>query len=398
MMKIALISLFDTNLGEELIKDCAKYLIERAAKENGLEIEVTVQNLFPREERFPSFARFRRNLERSRILLAKKFFPALEPFLCFVEELIGILKWHFEQKNNPEIKNYYTNIAKSSDIVVTAGGGFLSHLNLNLWAPFYALLCACEEQNTPVYVNCIGIERPSGAFSLLFKNILNKKCIKHMTVRDDIKTALKYCKTRQKCALAGDSALWVSECYGIQKADSSIIGVNVIRSGIFQFNGGKLSPFAVKKAYIGVINRLLERGYQIELFTNGLAADKEFAKELLDESNLNGNPKYLAPCPKTGENLAKRISTYKAVIGARMHCAIGAAALDIPFVEVFWKEKQRYFAKLLEREGWFFSQEEFLDSDYVIDLIEKAMEQGYNREVISRLKKLAYENLITHLF
>lgn len=53
MMKIALISLFDTNLGEELIKDCAKYLIERAAKENGLEIEVTVQNLFPREERFP---------------------------------------------------------------------------------------------------------------------------------------------------------------------------------------------------------------------------------------------------------------------------------------------------------------------------------------------------------
>ena len=77
MIKIALISLFDTNLGEELIKDCAKYLIERAAKENGLEIEVTVQNLFPREERFPSFTRFRRNLERSRILLAKKFFPAL---------------------------------------------------------------------------------------------------------------------------------------------------------------------------------------------------------------------------------------------------------------------------------------------------------------------------------
>ena len=399
-MKIALVSFFDTNLGEELIKDCTRFLIEKAAAKKGIKTEIEIFSLFPDENRFREFFIFRRNLACTTYLIFKKFkLPEfLKPAFRFIEELTAILKWHFRQKSDAKVREYYENIAKSADVVLTSGGAVLSDFKLNLWAPFYALLCASERLKVPVYINCIGVERPSAAFSALFKNIFSKKCIKHITVRDDIKTALKFCSKKAHCKLAGDPALWSGECYGIRRSDSGTVGINVIREGIFLDNDGHLKPEDVKRAYINIINSLISRGYRVQLFTNGLWLDENFAKVILNESNLNGNPVALAPCPKNGAELAKNISSYHAIIGARMHCAIAAVSLDIPCVEVLWKPKQVHFARLINRSEWFFTQKQFLDAEFVADLMEKAILQGYDREIISRLKKLAYENLMTHLF
>lgn len=399
-MKIALISLFDTNLGEELIKDCAEFLIKKAAAQKNKAVETEIHSLFPNGERFEDLNRFRSCLNRTIRLIFWKFnLPEfLKPAFVFCAETAAILKWHFQQKNDPKIKNYCEKIAKSADIVVTAGGGFLSHFDLNIWAPFYALLCACERAKTPVYMNCMGIEKPSAAFSLLFRVIFSKKCIKHATIRDDIKTALKYVKNKHHCELAGDPALWAAECYGIQKHDSETIGVNIVREGLFLENGGSLSPDEAKNAYVNIVNELISRGYKVRLFTNGLKADEEMAQKVLKSSNLVQNPNALAKCPQTGRQLAETISTCKAIIGTRMHCAIAAVSEDIPCVEVLWKPKQVHFARLINRSGWFFTQKEFQDAKFVVNLLETAINEGYDRKIISNLKNLAYDNLEKHLF
>ena len=220
---------------------------------------------------------------------------------------------------------------------------------------------ACEREKTHLYMNCMGIEKPSAAFSLLFRVIFSKKCIKHATIRDDIKTALKYAKNKHHCKLAGDPALWVFECYGIQKPHSDTVGVNIIREGIFLENDGIISPQEAKNAYINIVNELILRGYKVLIFTNGLRADENLAQKVLEGSNLKNDPKALAKRPKTGKELAKIISSCKAIIGTRMHCAIAAVSMDIPCIEVIWKPKQVHFAGLINRSGWFFSVQETFD-------------------------------------
>ena len=399
-MKIALISFFDTNLGEELIQDCAKFLIKKAAAQKYADIELKIHGLFPFKERLPELNIFRRNIELTSYFIFKKcgFLRFLEPVFTFTGEFAAILKWHFQQQSDERIKTYYDEIAQSADVVVSAGGGFLSHFDLNLWAPFYGLLCACERNKTPLYINCLGVETPSAAFSLLFRSIFSKKCIKHVTIRDNIQTAQKFCSKKVQCKLAGDSALWSGECYGIRRSDSGTVGVNIIREGIFLDNNGSLTPAQVKNAYINLVNTLLARGFDVQLFTNGLYSDEELAKKVQEESNLKKSPNGLAPCPKTGFELAKTISNYHAIIGARMHCAIAAVSLDIPCIEVLWKPKQVHFAQLINRSGWFFAQEKFLDSEYVADLLEKAIEQGYNREIVDDLRSRTLENIQENLF
>lgn len=399
-MKITLVAFFDTNLGEMLIQDSTVFLIKRAAEETDIDAEISIHGLFWCEDNMYDFKSFRRKIARTGNLIVKKLnLPdSLRPVIVFFEEAFAILNWHFQTRTNPEVIEYYKNIVTSADIVVTAGGGILSHFNLNVWAPFYALLTACEKAKTPLYINCIGIEKPSSAFSLFFRFLFSKKCIKHITVRDDIKTAQKHCPKRVGCQLAGDPALWISECYGIEKSQSEIIGINVIRPDIFLDNDGKLTPDEVKTAYINIINNLLSRGYNVQLFTNGTKRDEDFAKILLDQSNLSGNLDFLAPCPKTGQDLVKTISSYRGIVGARMHCAIAAVSLDIPCIEVLWKPKQVHFARLINRTEWFFPENMFQDADFVIDLLEKALGQGYDRDVVENLKNKALENIRDYLF
>ena len=65
---------------------------------------------------------------------------------------------------------------------------------------------------------------------------------------------------------------------------------------------------------------------------------------------------------------------------------------------MLWKPKQVHFAQLINRSGWFFAQEKFLDSEYVADLLEKAIEQGYNREIVDDLRSRTLENIQENLF
>ena len=165
--------------------------------------------------------------------------------------------------------------------------------------------------------------------------------------------------------------------YNIQRiTKKKKVGVNLIRKNIYQsYKEGFVSEENMLKFYEEIIRELESRGYDWELFCNGMECDYSVGLELLEKMNLPQNK--LAPLPKTGKELASLISGYKCVFGARLHACITSFSFGIPVVGLLWDNKLDFFSKTMDIRN-FFIEIDGLNGKNVVDKMERAMLHTYD--------------------
>lgn len=386
--KVVIVGLENLNLGDRIIEDTCKYLV----KEINPDFKIKIMNLFPPEDILNQFE--------------DKYSQALDciqskNYNDFLSQLLLFWEWYkFQKKGSPAYEYYETNLKKSK-MVIIAGGGLIKYSRENFWNALYSIISYCNKARIHVYFNAIGVEGfdSKNFYCQLLKYSLNKKCVKLITTRDDIETLKKYFNKKDAASQVGDPALWAQECYKLEGiAKNDIIGIGLIRGKIFSDYGIDFSQEQIQNCYIALIKNLEQRGYRWQLFSNGLKSDYRMGKDILECLGLPVEEKYLAPRPVKPKSLVTRIAGYKAVIAARLHANIVAAAYNVPSVGFVWNDKLKFFGEQLGCGDRFLDKEDFSNPEIVINQLEKAIETGYDTNKIMQLKSSTKESLKAFIY
>lgn len=361
-MKLALCYLKVTNLGDLVIYDTAHYLVGRILRDLGRD-DVEIVPVDIGLEGATLGGRLRRGFVKSMIGLARGMVRGVKRCIPGT----WFLRWQWRRL--PAYRRYALCERPKlldADLIVFAGGGLVKFHRQNYHFFVDDITALAEVRGVPVLFNAVGIEgydAGNGECRLL-KRALNRPCVKAITTRDDIAMLRdSYVENpaidvRAVC----DPAFWTAETYGVRRCAKTprTIGLNVIRPEIFAEYGQGVSRGRLTRLYAEVVGSLVSKGWHVELFSNGVAADSDFIGHLFSSCpQLKGNPLVSAAFPATAEEFVRTIAGYERFMAVRLHSSIVGTVLGIPNVSLVWNRKQPFFGKqvgmlanYIERDGF----------------------------------------------
>lgn len=332
-----------TNYGDPIIADCAKYILEQVAAEDGRSVEVSIVDVYTKNVDW-----LQRKLD------------------C-------------------------------ADALVFPGGG-MNSVKFNKRVAGILDRVSCRN-DIDVYFNAIGINRLRADRNneKLLIDLFSRPQVRQVTTRGDLNRLCSHLIRWDKSYLGAptlviDPAIWANNAYGISKAESNTVGLGLIRPEIFEANDGALSVDDVALMYKGLIAEMDRRGIEWQFFTNGMEKDYSFGLLLVEELGLDKD-RYLGENVKDSRGLIERIASYKAVIASRMHANIIATSLDVPSIGLVWNDKMNLFAETVGCQDRYVSGHDLLNSSLVIDKLEQALAEGYDAEQIENMKQLTIKTL-----
>lgn len=271
---------------------------------------------------------------------------------------------------------------EKSDAVIFSGGSF-KYGTQDVWVQYSTIIDYANEHNIPVMFNAMNVQKyDEGNFKCRYlKKHLNKPCVKYFSSRDGQagvdRLKSDYVEKEIRVLPAADPAFWIPETYHVARNEkSNTIGINVISPDIFLRYGGKLQPEDVKEAYIVLINRLKEKNFKWQIFTNGMQVDNIFALEIAKICNAKEDEIHI---PKSDIELASMEANYMAVFGSRLHSMICAYSLGVPVAGFIWDEKITHFAEMAKLETVFLAENE-VNGEAMFNVLMKAVQTEDNPE------------------
>ena len=344
-IKILLAGLMmSSNLGDGVISDCVKYLVRKATKENKIKnLKITTRDI--------------KNQRTSKDLAA----------------------------------------VRNSDAVIFTGGGMIKYQVENLPVAMDRFVSRAEHYGIPVYFNSVGVEGydEQDENCRLLCDMLSRYCVKGITCRDYAEFLNEhYLKNDIKSCRVSDPAVWTAQAYDIQRdAESQVIGLGVARADLFTDYGIDYTKEDLLNLWKSIIDALDNKGVKWKLFTNGTPRDEKFLVELAEYIGKAKNLEEIAvKKPETPQELVENISKFKGIVACRMHANIVAYSLDIPCVGLVWNDKLTAFAQNVGIAHRFIKPHEF-KSDLILNLLEDAIETGYDQQIKEKELSSAYESL-----
>ena len=367
--KIALFSLDNiSNTGDELLGVTTEWLIKRSASWNIIKAQFTPL--------------------KDKTLIGKIKSVLLKPYLSVIYRT-GIyrngksLDFYYRSVYN----SYFKKIIADADAVMLSVG-MLKFATQESSYFFDMITRECQRKDIPVMMSAMSIAKPDRndwRYHQLVRAI-NRECVKSITARDgnDGLVLLRdfYIKNSNiRTDYVGDPALCIPDVYQVNKdLRGGVIGINLVRKDIYADYGEQtFTPTQLLNLYKGIIEELNKRGYEWELFCNGMPEDYAVGVELLQTLGLPANK--LRRAPHTGKDLVNNISKYKAVFGARLHACITSVSLGVPVAGLLWDKKLHYFSKTMGIRH-LFSEGTDLKAAIIVDKLEAAMK--YDLDIINR--------------
>lgn len=405
MIKIVLIGLlYDTNLGDPLLFDCTRYLLNKVLPQ----AEVVCVDLYGRihdQER----SRIESNQQKQdglKLHIAGYYHILNRELAKFLQFTIGdvttkfMISTHAFNKRKSELKEKYLHYFDSSDLIIIVGAGTIKYDVRLDFGPYYQMIVRCaKELGVPVLINAAGIESRydhSDIRCRRFSKVLSNDIIKVITTRDNIDELRKYIKNDSTIVdKICDPGIWASDTFGIDRNnETKIVGIGVITPKRFvEFKTGFTDG-----QYISTIKQIihmLERNnVEWKLFTNGDSDDNQFAFTICKEMDLDSKTDLYIP--ESPRELVEIISSFKAVITSRLHSCIIAYSLEIPFVAVSWNRKVDYFAANIgcpERVISSYAE----NTEQILHKLYRAIEEGYDLNLKGQLVRSSIINLKDHL-
>lgn len=371
---VGLLYLKVNNLGDVVIYDTTKYIIKDILNKKNINYKIKGIDI---GDNF---------LDTISINKKREFYNNILTFLLdFLEKTIGkfinidkyifIKRWH-ATKEYLLIKKRVIPKLKKLDVIVFCGGGLIKYHKQQFHLIINEVTKYANKHNIPIIFNAVGIEGYDeyDVRCQILKKAINRKCVRYISTRDDLKL-LRKMYDKKDAVLVNDPAFFCKEAYQVNKKDSNIIGINVIRPEIFKDYLYDVNTDILIKMFSEVVIELKKKNYDVRLFTNGAIRDQKFINKIItyinDDEITNG---IVVRRPVTSKQLINNIKNYKLVIGTRLHSNIIAYSLGIPIIGIVWNVKQLLFAKLNNCEEYFITKDNF-NSNYIVKLVDKAFKK-----------------------
>ena len=381
-MKISFVGLYEeSNLGDPVIAQCTEWLF---SKQLGNKAYTVNRVTLDYGQRHPSGLLYK---------AIKKFAKTLH--LSPLREKISRKQiWRTDL-------NYFSSSFRDSAYIVVVGGGLIKYKYQYFWLHLPAILHTAQKLGIPVFFNALGVEGFEKSNECLFlKESLHKDCLKRITIRDDYSLFFKkYLDSKPfvPSKEIADPAVWAKDAFSntlkkISNVPTNIIGLGIARGEIFKDNGISLSKEKVKHFYTSIGKILTQSNYSVQIFTNGLKADNEFAKEIFTELQSEGISLEKPLLPSNKEELVHTIGTFKAVIATRLHSCIIAYSLNKPAIGIVWNEKLALWGNKIGAPQNFLTATEWNEST-VLSRLEKALATSYNENIRQELKESVFSDI-----
>ena len=368
--KVALLGLWDvSNYGDPVLAFCTKNLLTNSFGGLGA-IDIVEVSLKP----------------VLKISLCRR---VIEASFCRFARIFGV-----EQKIRMiimvhRVTEYYSKILRNFDAIVFAGGGIIKYRIEIFDYIIESILKIAKAKGIPVALNAVGIEGYDSTDErcMELKKHLNSPILKYISTRDDLQTLTKdYLdgNTRTLCERVADPAVWSAECFGTHRDESSnVVGIGVARGDIFKDYGRNFTAGEMINLYEKMVYSFLNKGFRVELFTNGLNLDNEFLEKVMARLSNTGVKKRI---PVSAKELVETIASYRAIVTTRMHAGIIAYSLDIPAIGLVWNDKIKFFWTCAGHPENCVDVES-LTSNNVTEALENAIKKGYNQEYKQKYRK-----------
>lgn len=294
----------------------------------------------------------------------------------------------------------YSHI-EGSDLIIFVGGGILKYKYQKFYYYIDKITRMAEMNNIPVIFNAVGVEDydESNANCKLLQEAINRKCVKQITTRDDLELLQsKYLYNGNISCKVADPAVWTSDVFKVQKkVNTNLIGLGVIREGIFKSNGINVGFDELVILWKNVIDELESQNIKWEVFTTGWPSDMKFAINFMKAIGRECDIlKHVRPEPKSAKELVNNISRYKSIIAGRLHANIIAYSLNIPAIGLVWNDKCRFWGENIGFPQRYFESNN-LDGRLIVKECIDAMQNGYKEYTREPYKMSVYNSLKRYL-
>lgn len=282
---------------------------------------------------------------------------------------------------------------EAADAVVIGGGNLFQDDDLNFPLKVGAALDCVKRSGKPLAIYAVGTSRDWSPQARQLFGRLEESQLVHVSVRDTIASRnwFGHFPTGPHARILPDPGLLVREIVSSHaleplKAEDRAIGICVTDPLILRRHSGHGSqgiPFRHIEDYHRLLSMMLEAGYRICLFTNGAQEDQAFARRILSGDGLAGQIDsgnlYLAPRPKTPEELIHIIASTQVILAHRLHACIAAYSLGVPQVGLGWDPKVDGFFQFVGRSEYFAGDAD-VSARHVASLLEEAARRGIDPE------------------
>ncbi len=351
-IKIAFMYLDISNLGDLVIYETARYIVEDILKKNKMEdyeiVPVDIGSYKCRSMNYQKRVVRRIVTEILRRVARNKFFSHFFPNMT--KKIMRKL-WHM----TPPYRNYIRyekQKLEGADIIIFGGGGLIKFHRQNFHYFIDDITKYADKRNIPVLLNAQGIEGydEKNLECQILKKALNRNCVKYVSTRDDFAMLRNCYITNPNIVVKSvcDPAFWVPETYQIQKNrnESKKVGINVIRTKIFGEYMYKIGNESLGRIYYELIQKLYDSGYTVELFSNGVEKDSEFMDWLLKRyPDLYEDYRVTVAKPVSTKELVQLLAGYERFMAVRLHSAIIGTVLGVPNISLVWNRKQILFGE-----------------------------------------------------
>ena len=409
-MNIAICGLIHSdNLGEKFISESLEYLIRKELLKNyGInDVNFTEVDIFGREK--PLSEQISNRYKVPNLYKSRNLSKAEDIVYCLKKLTAKILKktslkntgfkimhnlWQTSYNCRPRHEAYFKEMFRGTDVIVVDGAGLLEYL----YNEYQEMLCLiselADEMKIPVFYNavgCVGDYKLDDFRCTVMKKAVYADCVKYVSARDSVETVQQYVGDKFKVKHVADAAVWASEAYGISAMENRTkIGIGLIRGNSLQSYNVSFGEEDWIKLFCDIAKELEKRGYEYEFFCNGFKDDYELGQKVV--ARLGADSSILADRPTQPGALLHTISQYKALITCRMHSSIAAYSMGIPAVILSRNDKVDKFMHFIGYPERAVRVENF-KADHIVNLMEKAAEEGFEPENYNCIRASAVESV-----
>ena len=377
-MKLVLLNLkFSPNLGDGIIAECMEGVLQ--ASHPG--ISIVTCDIAGRTD-------YGQGINRSRAFL-----------LALLERLpAGLRRTIVASCLKPvvqlRLQRHYRRSMNGADVALLGGGQIIADSDLNFPLKIAAVAGVASDLDIPLGIFAAGVgTQCSPAGMKLFQGALSSKVFaawrrdkRSLQRWNDVFAPPSGTVVNDPGLLA--SVIWPSG--GLVQNGRATIGVGVTNPSTLNLHADRpgLDHARWRQLLASLSEELVQRGYKVQLFTNGARDDLSFAETVYGSvcAKLRAADEVLAaPVLHRPSELAHLIASLDGLIAHRLHACIAAYSYGVPHVGLGWDHKLESFFGSVGRQAYMLADTEPKIGD-MVDLLERGLAEGISRA--ERLKTI----------
>ena len=257
------------------------------------------------------------------------------------------------------LRAHYRRELSKADVVIIGGGNLLSDHDLNFPMKLAAAMNEAALQGASLAIYGCGVSSCwSDAGLKIFCSALRINKPVYVALRDKASKIAWDSMFSEAAGLeasvVNDPGVLASTVYRFDQTQKSrsqkTVAIGIMSTVAIRYHGFKsLLPNELIQWYLELINLLVDRDFDVRLFTNGSPEDKTFAVEVLNSlGSHSGGERITMANVSTPSDLARVVNSADVVAAFRMHALIAAYSFGKPIVAMKWDPKVEAFLESVD--------------------------------------------------